>query len=105
MRHPVTHQHFIIPICCADLFDRLVILNTNSLPDGDGTDAARFPSTVLFNKFQIWNAPFQSFRSMCNIMRYGIPLTAIMFALGGAFSIKIYFLYKCSNILLRITAQ
>ena len=31
---------------------------------------------------------------MCNIMRYGIPLTAIMFALGGAFSVKIYFFYE-----------
>ena len=73
-----------------------MILNTNSLPDGDGTDAARFPSTVLFNKFQIWNAPFQSFRSMCNIIRYGIPLTAIMFALGGAFLVKIYFFNEYS---------
>ena len=67
----------------ADLFDRLVILNTNSLPDGDGTDAARFPSTILFNKFQIWNAPFQAFRGLVNIMRYGIPLTAMMYALGS----------------------
>ena len=60
-----------------------MILNTNSLPDGDGTDAARFPSTVLFNKFQIWNAPFQFFRSLVNILREGIPLQMIMFSLGG----------------------
>ena len=82
----------------ADLFDRLVILNTNSLPDGDGTDAARFPSTILFNKFQIWNAPFQSFRGLVNILRYGIPLTAMMFALGGTIFISM-FLSKDSRVL------
>ena len=81
-----------------DLFDRLVILNTNSLPDGDGTDAARFNSTILFNKFQIWNAPFQSFRGLVNILRYGIPLTAMMFALGGTIFISM-FLSKDSRVL------
>lgn len=70
-----------------EMFQRLVILNTNSLPDGD-TNRKRFPNTILFNKFLIYNAPFQAFRAYMNIMRNSVPLQLLFYIMNPAYTFQ-----------------
>ena len=55
------------------LFDRLVILNVNNLPDGE-LDLRRFHGDIkLFSKYLIFDAMFLSFRASISLFRSLVP--------------------------------
>ena len=55
------------------LFDRLVILNVNNLPDGE-LDLQRFHGDIkLFSKYLIFDAMFLSFRASISLFRSLLP--------------------------------
>ena len=62
-----------------DWFSRLVILNTNNLPDGE-VHRSRFPGQRWFSKFLIFDSAFLAFHSLLNLMKYNFPFS-IMFSL------------------------
>jgi pimeloyl-ACP methyl ester carboxylesterase len=49
-----------------DWFDRLVILNTNNLPDGE-VSPRRFPGNPDFRKFLVFDAAFLAFHSLLDL--------------------------------------
>ena len=56
-----------------DMFDRLVILNVNNLPDGE-LDLQRFHNDIkLFSKYLIFDAFFLAFRASISLLRYLVP--------------------------------
>ena len=56
-----------------DLFDRLVILNVNNLPDGE-LDLKRFHGDIkLLSKYLIFDAMFLSFRATISLFRFLVP--------------------------------
>ena len=56
-----------------NLFDRIVILNVNNLPDGE-LDLERFHGNVrLFSKYLIFDAYFLAFRSSISLFRKYTP--------------------------------
>ena len=55
------------------LFDRLVILNVNNLPDGE-LNLLRFNGDIkLFSKYLIFDAMFLSFRASISLFRSLVP--------------------------------
>jgi pimeloyl-ACP methyl ester carboxylesterase len=62
-----------------DWFSRLVILNTNNLPDGE-VDRKRFVRNSDFQKFLIFDSAFLAFHSLLDLMKYSFPFS-IMFQL------------------------
>jgi len=67
------------------LFHRLVILNTNNLPDGEA-QLARFSSTSKWAKFQVMNAWFLAFRASMNLLRSWFPLQLLLHSLNSSYS-------------------
>ena len=59
-----------------DLFDRLVILNVNSLPDGELVPS-RFPNLAMFNKFLCYDAWFLTFPTSMLMLANFFPLTLL----------------------------
>merc|ERR1719328_963240 len=66
-----------------ELFDRLVILNVNNLPDGE-IDLQRFHGDMkLFSKYLMFDAMFLSFRASISLFRSLIPPRPLFKALGS----------------------
>lgn len=66
-----------------ELFDRLVILNVNNLPDGE-LDLHRFHGDIkLFSKYLIFDAMFLSFRASISLFRFLVPPRLLIKALGS----------------------
>lgn len=62
-----------------DLFQRLVILNTNSLPDSE-VDPRRYSDPRLFRKFLLYDAMFLLVPSTFNLLRNFVPLEAFFWS-------------------------
>lgn len=62
-------------------FDRLVILNTNNMPDGE-LSPGRYPSTSTWLKFMTSNAFFLAFRASVNLLRTWFPLSILIHSLN-----------------------
>jgi len=61
-------------------FSKLVILNTNNLPDGE-VSPGRYPSTSSYIKFMVSNAWFLAFRASVNLLRTWFPLSILIHSL------------------------
>ena len=63
------------------LFSKLVILNTNNLPDGEA-EVARYQSFSTWTRFTVINSFFLAFRSSINLLRGYFPLSLMMHSLN-----------------------
>ncbi len=70
-----------------NMFDRLIILNVNSLPDGE-LSLSRFPSLTLFNKFLIYDAFFLTFPTSMFMFQNFFPLTLLWPLLNPAYTVS-----------------
>lgn len=64
------------------LFHRLVILNTNNLPDGE-VEVQRYKNVKIFGKFLITDAFFLAFRASVMLFRNYLPPRLLFHALGN----------------------
>jgi haloalkane dehalogenase len=67
------------------LFSKLVILNTNNLPDGEA-DVSRYQSLSTWSRFMVINSFFLAFRSSINLLRGYFPLGLMMKSLNHNYS-------------------
>lgn len=65
-----------------NLFSKIVILNTNNLPDGE-VDLGRFKSMTSFTKYLIIDAFFLLFRSSILLLGKYLPPKLLFYALGN----------------------
>jgi len=63
------------------LFSKLVILNTNNLPDGEAL-LSRYRNISTWSRFMVINSFFLAFRSAINLMRGYFPLGLMMKSLN-----------------------
>ena len=69
-----------------DLFSKLVILNTNNLPDGE-MDLTRYSSQpYTINKFLVLNSFFMFFRASMNLLREHFPLGLLVHSLNRRYT-------------------
>ena len=69
-----------------DLFSKLVILNTNNLPDGE-LDTNRYASQLsTVSKFLVLNSFFMFFRASMNLLREHFPLGLLVHSLNRRYS-------------------
>ena len=68
-----------------DLFSKLVILNTNNLPDGE-VDLDRYSSTSTLARFLVLNSFFMFFRASMNLLREHFPLGLLVHSLNRDYS-------------------
>lgn len=67
------------------MFDSLIILNTNNLPDGE-VDRTRFPSTSLFYKYLLYDALFLAFHSSMDLLKHWFPFPLLLSALNSRYT-------------------
>ena len=70
-----------------NLFQRLIILNTNNLPDGEA-NISRYSSISTLSKFMVINSFFLAFRSSINLLRGHFPLSLMMKSLNIQYTKK-----------------
>ena len=70
-----------------DLFQRLAILNTNNLPDGE-LDYRRYPDSKVFNKFLLYDAMFLLVPSTFYLLRSLVPLEAFFWSFNKKYVIS-----------------
>lgn len=68
-----------------NLFSKLVILNTNNLPDGEAL-LERFSSTSTWLQFQVINSWFLAFRAAMDLLRQSFPLNLLIYSLNSGYS-------------------
>ena len=68
-------------------FDSLVILNTNSLPDGE-VDPSRFSSPFSLLKYLKYDAYFLAFHSAMGLLKAAFPLSLLYSAMNFRYSQK-----------------
>ena len=68
-----------------ELFSKLVILNTNNLPDGE-VDTHRYSQTSTLTKFLVLNSFFLFFRASMNLVREHFPLSLLVHSLNKNYS-------------------
>jgi len=64
-----------------DLFSKLVILNTNNLPDGEA-EISRYRNIATWSRFMVINSFFLAFRSTIKLLRGYFPLGLMMKSLN-----------------------
>ena len=67
------------------LFSKLVILNTNNLPDGEA-ELGRFKNSDTLPKFLVLNSFFLVFRASMNLLRENFPLNLLVNSLNSRYS-------------------
>jgi len=67
------------------LFSKLIILNTNNLPDGEAL-LERFSSTSTWWQFQVINSWFLAFRAAMNLLRESFPLKLLISSLNRSYN-------------------
>ena len=67
------------------LFSKLVILNTNNVPDGEA-ELDRFDDSFTFISFLVLNSFFLFFRSSMNLLREHFPLGVLVHSLNKRYS-------------------
>ena len=68
-----------------DLFSRLVILNTNNLPDGEA-ELGRYSDPGTLARFLVLNSFFLFFRASMNLLRESFPLGLLVHSLNRRYS-------------------
>ena len=68
-----------------DLFSKLVILNTNNLPDGE-VDLQRYSEFSTLSRFLVLNSLFMFFRASMNLLREHFPLGLLVHSLNRDYS-------------------
>eukprot|EP00092_Neocalanus_flemingeri_P041597 GFUD01045302.1.p1 GENE.GFUD01045302.1~~GFUD01045302.1.p1 ORF type:complete len:386 (+),score=100.54 GFUD01045302.1:92-1249(+) len=68
-----------------ELFSKLVILNTNNLPDGEA-EVARYENISTWSRFMVINSFFLAFRSAIKLFRGYFPLRLMMHSLNLNYS-------------------
>ena len=67
------------------LFSKLVILNTNNLPDGE-VELGRYTNTSTLARFLVLNSFFMFFRASMNLLREHFPLGLLVHSLNRNYS-------------------
>ena len=67
------------------LFSKLVVLNTNNLPDGEILPS-RYPSLSTWARFMVMNSFFLFFRASMDLLRTWFPLSLLLHSLNSSYS-------------------